>query len=126
MIPSSLAAALLATVIGVHDGDTITIRLRGAIEVVRFPEIDAPELPPRARCQVEARAALKAARRLQALLPKGQRVRLDPLPRDRDRYGRLLASVTLPDGRNVALLLEAEGLARPWAGRRRSWCISPD
>ena len=48
---------------------------------------------------------------------------LVPVDRDEDRYGRKLRIVTR-DGRSLGGQLVAEGLARPWEGRRRGWCGS--
>jgi endonuclease YncB( thermonuclease family) len=44
-----------------------------------------------------------------------------PIERDADRYGRKLRVVTR-NGRSLGDILVAEGLARRWDGRRRSWC----
>jgi endonuclease YncB( thermonuclease family) len=41
--------------------------------------------------------------------------------RDEDRYGRKLR-VIARHGRSLSDTLVAEGLARRWDGRRRSWC----
>lgn len=98
----------------VIDGDTIvhrgeTIRLRG---------LDAPEI--HGRCEAEARLAIRARDRLAVLLAGGFRV----FPAGRDRYGRVLAVVRDARGRDVAQVLIAEGLARPYDGRgpRAGWC----
>ena len=84
-------------------------------------DIDAPEIA--ARCETEAELADKATRRLSELLSKAPIRMVVYGNRDRDRYGRLLR-VVLVDGRSVGNLLIAEGLARPWEGRRRPWCTS--
>ena len=41
--------------------------------------------------------------------------------RDRDRYGRLLRTVTR-QGESLGAALVREGLAETWQGRRGSWC----
>lgn len=41
--------------------------------------------------------------------------------RVKDRYGRTLATIEV-NGRDVGKIMIAEGLARPWTGKRRSWC----
>ncbi|WP_394357150.1 hypothetical protein [Sphingopyxis indica] len=41
--------------------------------------------------------------------------------RDSDRYGRKLR-IVVRGGTSVGSVLVAEGLARPWEGRRRPWC----
>lgn len=67
---------------------------------------------------------LKSALRL-GELRKADNVEIIPSdPADgrlRNRYGRLLATIRV-DGRDVGEVLVAEGLARPWGGRRASWC----
>jgi len=40
-----------------------------------------------------------------------------------DRYGRTIALVQLPDGRDLGELLISRGLGRPYHGERRhGWC----
>jgi endonuclease YncB( thermonuclease family) len=97
----------------VVDGDTVWI----AGEKVRIAGIDAPETHE-FKCAAEAELGKKAALRLQALLSSG---RLTATPIDRDRYGRLLRNLAV-DGRDVGKALIAEGLAREYAGGKRSWC----
>ena len=41
--------------------------------------------------------------------------------RDHDVYGRKLRVVTR-SGRSLGETMVAEGLARPWRGRREPWC----
>jgi endonuclease YncB( thermonuclease family) len=97
----------------VVDGDTIWI----AGEKVRIADIDAPETHP-PRCAREADLGRRATQRLQAMLNAGAVTLSDE---GRDRYGRKLAVVSR-DGRSLGQALVAEGLARPWDGRRRPWC----
>jgi micrococcal nuclease len=67
------------------------------------------------------RLAERATQRMGALLGAGPfELRPNPDGRDEDRYGRKLRIVTR-DGRSLGGMLVAEGLARPWTGRRRSW-----
>lgn len=103
----------------VIDGDTFYF---GGTPV-RIADIDAPETHP-PRCAREADLGDRATRRLAQLLSAGpfQLVRAD---RDLDRYGRQLR-VVLRDGRSIGKALVAEGLARPWTGRRRPWCDRPE
>jgi micrococcal nuclease len=89
----------------VVDGDTIVVGLSRRRERVRVLGIDTPEA---GRCL--AREAARETRRL-AL---GQTVELqadESQPR-RDRFGRRLAYVRLPDGRDLGFQLVARGLAR--------------
>jgi len=99
----------------VVDGDTF----RMAGDKIRIADIDTPETHP-ARCPEEARLGAAATQRLQALLNSGA-VTLHPIDRDTDRYGRKLRRVEV-NGRGVGDTLIAEGLARPYRGRRMDWC----
>ena len=38
-----------------------------------------------------------------------------------DRYDRVIAFIEI-DGRDLGQMMIAEGLARPWRGRREPWC----
>jgi micrococcal nuclease len=94
------------TVTHVVDGDTIDVRLaRGAVERVRVIGIDTPE---RGACW--ASEATAATRRL----TQGRAVTLvgDATQATRDRYGRLLAYVSLPGGRDLGYELVGGGFAR--------------
>ena len=122
---SSIAAAtpverVVVRVVSVIDGDSIRVRIgAGQVERVRLTGLDAPELGEHARCPAEARLAERARVRLVTLLASGP-VELQ-LP-GRDRYGRVLALVTVA-GVDVAARMIGEGLARPYAGGRRlTWC----
>lgn len=103
----------------VVDGDTF--RMDGA--TIRISDIDAPETHP-PRCAYETDLGDRATRRLSRLLSAHsfQLVRAD---RDLDRYGRQLR-VVIRDGRSIGKMLVAEGLARPWTGKRRPWCGGND
>ena len=95
------------------DGDSIVLnRTR-----VRLQDIDAPEL--HGRCEYETRLAIRARGRLLALLNEAPFTLVTE--GKRDRYGRVLASLR-SHGRDLGGVLVAEGLARKWDGRRRSWC----
>ncbi len=108
--PHGSAAAGIATVTHPVDGDTIEVRIGGAIERVRLIGIDTPESVARDR-PVEC-YGVEAKERTAALLPPGTRVRLERDVEARDRYGRLLAYVTrVEDGLDVNLLLVEEGFA---------------
>lgn len=117
MFASILLALALIPSIG--DGDTVTF----GDEIVRIANIDAPELH-RAKCDAERRLAIVARNRLAALLGAGKIEihRGDPADgRLKDRHGRTLATITI-DGRDVGEIMIAEGLARPWEGKRKPWC----
>ncbi|MFC3579399.1 thermonuclease family protein [Sphingomonas hylomeconis] len=99
----------------VVDGDTFWM----AGEKIRIADIDTPETHP-SRCALEADLGGRATLRLQALLNAGP-VTLVTAGRDTDRYGRKLRVVER-GGVSLGDILVAEGLARPWTGRRRPWC----
>ena len=102
--PPPARVAGLAPVVSVTDGDTIRVRVGGVTERVRVIGLDTPEL------RTDECHAQQAASRMQSLV-QGRQVRLsrDPGQADRDRFGRLLRHVALPDGRQVAQLLIAGG-----------------
>jgi endonuclease YncB( thermonuclease family) len=99
----------------VVDGDTFYI----GGQKVRIADIDAPETHDY-RCRSELELGERAARDLQALLNSGA-VTMTSIDRDRDVYGRLLRNVSV-NGRDVGEELIADGVARAYAGGRRSWC----
>lgn len=132
MLAASLALASPATAgIYVIDGDTIVV----GREHIRLIGVDAPETR-QARCNAELRLGLAAKARVVSLLREAcgplakaeagrcLTIQRQPAP---DRYGRTLARVGL-GGRDLATLLIAEGLARPYLcpqGRcpaRQPWC----
>ncbi len=120
-VPAPLFAALFALCAPgprttcVVDGDTFW--LDGV--KVRIADINAPETRG-AACPGEAARGALATRRLIALLNAGH-FALEAGPRDSDRYGRRLRTVTR-DGRSLGAQLVAEGLAERWQGRRGDWC----
>ena len=101
----------------VVDGDTIW--LDGT--KIRIADIDTPEVS-RPRCPREARLGELATLRMQALLNRGAfSLRAAPGGHDEDRFGRKLRVVSR-DGESLGAMLVRDGLARPWGGKRRSWC----
>jgi micrococcal nuclease len=98
-----------AQVLRVVDGDTISVRVGGHTERVRYIGIDTPEsVKPGTpvQCFAERAAAANAA------LVAGRRVRLVGDAEQRDRYGRLLAYVYRDDGSFVNAMLVRDGYAR--------------
>ena len=122
VLPLLLAAAVLvlsacrraprdepfvAKVVGISDGDTITV-LAGREQVrVRLNGIDCPE---------RGQPFGDRAKRRASKLAFGKDVTVRPF--GTDRYGRTIADVTLPDGRVLNRELVAAGLA--WHYRRYS------
>jgi endonuclease YncB( thermonuclease family) len=96
-----------AVVSHVYDGDTVRTR---SGERIRLIGINTPEMP-RKRRPAEP-LAREARLKLVAILQQaGNRIRVIPGQQQRDRYGRLLAHLLLPDGRNVHLEMLGKGLA---------------
>lgn len=94
------------------DGDTIDVQLGSQKERVRFLGVDTPEThDPRKPVQCFGLTAATHTK----LLVEGKNVRLEPDPEDsdRDKYGRLLRYVYLPDGTlvNAELIKDGYGFA---------------
>jgi endonuclease YncB( thermonuclease family) len=98
----------------VVDGDTFW--LDG--EKIRIEDIDAPEV--KGKCRHERQLAAKATKRLSVLLSR-QAIRIER--NGRDRFGRTLVQVSTGRG-EVGKAMIRDGLAREYAGGRRSWCDS--
>lgn len=104
--------------IRVIDGDTLEDM--AADITYRVVNIDTPETGPRARCAAERDLGNQATRQARTLISAANDVELRPTGRI-DRYGRTIAFVLI-DGRDLGETLIADGLARPWRGRREPWC----
>ncbi len=86
--------------VGVSDGDTITVLHSGKGERIRLHGIDCPE---------KRQAFGKRAKQLTSNLVFGKTVTVQVV--DRDRYGRTVAEVLLPDGRSLNRELVRAGFA---------------
>ena len=103
----------------VVDGDTLHLTCAGTRHKVRLLGFDTPEVS-RPGCADEAAAGARATEVLAALVATGPvtDVRFD----GQDRYGRDLGALAI-GGRDVAAVMLASGLARPYqGGRREGWC----
>ncbi len=93
----------------VVDGDTIVVEINNRQETVRLIGVDTPETKkpntPVEPYGPEATAFTKG-------IVEGKRVRLELDVQERDRYGRLLAYVYLPDGTFLNAELLRQGYAR--------------
>ncbi len=110
-------------ILWVIDGDTYQIGRDNVPlgEPVRARHFDTPEKGDRAKCDAERARAAEATAEARRLLPRGTAVLLSDL--GRDRYGRLLATVTLPDGTDLTTWFIRRGLAHPYeGGRKADWC----
>ena len=113
-----------AVVVSVYDGDTFTAQVRiwpghNVKERVRVANIDAPEI--KGKCASEIELAIRARDFARQFLGKEANLTLG-WDRPRDRYGRILATVSNVEGKDLGEALIRSGLARRWTGRRRSWC----
>ena len=94
-------------VVGISDGDTISVLREGKAVKVRLHGVDTPE---------KAQAFGTQARQFTGDLAFQQTVTV--MIRDTDRYGRLVGEVLLPDGRSLNQELVKAGMAwwyRPYA-----------
>lgn len=105
-VPPNLQAGTYR-VVTVDDGDTIIVDMNGTEEKVRFIGVDTPETKdPRKPVQCFGYAAGEFTKELIGDNPV--RLEADPTNTNRDRYGRLLRYVYLPDGTLInASIIEA-------------------
>ncbi len=97
LLAATAAGGEAGPVLRVVDGDTLVVRIEGRAEKVRLIGVDTPEsVDPRRPVQYFGKEASQFTRRL----ADGKRVALrgESGTGDRDRYGRLLRYVFLPDG----------------------------
>ena len=100
----------------VYDGDTgwqdgSRWRLKG---------IDAPEISrKKAECRAEQVKAVRARDRLRLILSRGFTI---VATGREDREGRSLVTMTLADGRDVALQMMSEEIVQAWPNTGNVWC----
>lgn len=92
------------------DGDTISVDMDGHAESVRFIGIDTPETH-KPNTPVQCYGPQASAFTEAAIGHGGVRLVSDSLSTDRDRYGRLLRYVYLPDGTLLNAELVSDGYA---------------
>lgn len=102
----------------VIDGDTFEDLSTG--ERIRLENIDTPETGPRARCVAERELGNRATAAARSLIVNASELEVSRTGRT-DRYNRTIAFIAI-DGRDLGEQMIAEGLARPWRGRREAWC----
>jgi endonuclease YncB( thermonuclease family) len=103
------AEQFTGTVVGISDGDTISVLREGKAVKVRLYGIDAPE---------KAQAFGTRARQFTAALVFQKDVTI--VVHAIDRYGRIVGDVLLPDGRNLSQELVKAGMAwwyKPYAAK---------
>lgn len=106
-----------AIILRVIDGDTITVSLKDSEEKIRLIGVNTPEsVDPRRPVECFGK---EASRFTKELLPQGSTVYLvaDLTQTDRDKYGRLLRYVLLPDGTLMNELIIASGYGHEYTYR---------
>jgi len=98
--PLQAWADFIGKVKAVDDGDTIIVLHDGLDEHIRFNGIDAPE---------KTQAYGKKAKEFTAAVTLGKEVTI--IEHGKDKHGRTIGDVLLPDGSNVNRQLVKEGLA---------------
>lgn len=104
---ATLALEFAGKVVGVHDGDTISVLHGRKTERIRLNGIDCPE---------KRQPFGKVAKQYTSALVFGKDVTVTS--QGRDRYGRTIGEVTLPDGPSLNRELVKAGLA--WWYRKYS------
>jgi endonuclease YncB( thermonuclease family) len=94
-----LADEFSGSVVGVLDGDTIEVVHAHQTERIRLSGIDCPE---------KGQAYGQRAKQATSARAFGKMVSLRTF--GKDRYGRIIADVILPDGNNLNQLLVKEGM----------------
>ncbi len=117
LVASARAEELSGNVAWIYDGDTIRVEKVGKVRLVG---IDSPERGDSPKDSYYMKKGISRSR-LRSIAAKATRfnirhakkktVRLEPARQRRDKYGRLLAFVYLPDGRLLNRLLVENGLA---------------
>ena len=122
LVPFAWAAGERAVVRSVIDGDTLSVTFRGENEHVRLIGIDTPEARQNNKARRDSQRSGQdlntittlgkaASRESQTLAHKGDVVTLEFDAEQRDKYGRLLAYVYLPNGKMINEELLREGYA---------------
>ena len=91
------------TVVRVVDGDTVVLRAAGKSRLIG---VDTPEVFGRPGCFGD-----EASKFAKSTLRPGMPVKVERDVEPRDRYGRSLLYLTLPDGRSFNEMLVSEGFA---------------
>lgn len=131
-LTSSVSFALPQSVIitpsaiaSIYDGDTFHAYIQGITPRgerstrIRIRHLDTPEI--KGKCPAEIKGALAARAKARQWLMQASTIQLSHL--GYDRYGRLLATVTLNGQQSYANKMIQQGLARPYEGKKRQgWC----
>lgn len=120
-LPKNLIEAKFIKVI---DGDTIVVNINGMEEKVRLIGVDTPESRQNKRAQLQEKELGKDAETIvelgkrakeftKSMLTGVSKVYLEFDVQQRDKYGRLLAYIYLPDGRMLNKEIICNGYAMP-------------
>ena len=116
-----------SAITSIYDGDTFRAYIKGITPQgerstrirIRIRHIDTPEI--KGKCPAEIKGALAARAKARQWLMQASTLQLTHL--GYDRYGRLLATVTLNGQQSYANKMIQQGLARPYEGKKRQgWC----
>ncbi len=109
-LSSSLHAQQTTTVVRVVDGDTLKVRYWGKEESIRLIGIDTPESRVNKKTKRDAKRSgqdiktiiemgKRATEYVESLVKQGDLITIEFDAQERDRYGRLLGYVSLPNGK---------------------------
>ena len=113
-------------VIGIKDGDTLTVNLPGLPPAlnpvaVRLRSVDTPESGGRAKCASERKLAERATLFTRKAITAARRIEFEEP--SWDKYGGRIDADVWVDGKLLSDQLIAAGLARQYnGGKRRGWC----
>ncbi|MFT5033142.1 MAG: micrococcal nuclease [Bermanella sp.] len=121
-LPKSYGQVLVDSVIGVYDGDRITVTVENwptiIGEAISVSGVDTPEI--RGTCAEEKALVRKARAYTRTAVTRAGSVALRNLRRD--KYFKLLADVCI-DGQALSTDLIGQGLAYAYdGGTKQSWC----
>ncbi|CAN5874360.1 hypothetical protein BH11PSE1_BH11PSE1_10990 [soil metagenome] len=119
-IPSKAPPARAHADVRVLDGATLVVNGEG----VRVANVDAPQLPPEARCWGEGALGVQAAAKAEDLVHHADQV--DLVREGKDADGRTLARVTLNHSRDLGDALVFAGVAARKGARAWDWCGPAD
>lgn len=116
-----------ATVERVVDGDTVRVQIPSFPApfnpiAVRVDHVNTPEKrSPAPACEIAL--GERASEFAHEAMPDGTTVTVLYDDRRQDKYGRLLARIVLPNGRDYGQSLIEAGLAKPYEGEKKTkWC----
>lgn len=110
-------------VTSIYDGDTFRVNIKSWPKIIgervpiRVRGVDTPEL--RGACQQEKELARKAKQFTVQTLREAKQIELRNL--QRGKYFRIVADVWV-DGHNLAQLLIARQLGKPYQGKKINFC----